>query len=83
MQVVWQVGSDQAIAAAAYVLGIPSASLSPWVHLSVQGQPGGVEAYGAAVSPGQMGVARLRAEKARQRRERDIAKKRRRTSRRK
>ncbi len=77
MEAVRQVGSGQAIAVVAKVLGIPSASLGNWVRQSAQGQLGGVQADGSAakVSPEQMELARLRAENARLRMERDIAKK--------
>ena len=84
MEAVRQVSSGQAIAVVAKVLGIPSASLGNWVRLAAQGQLSGVGADSAAakVSAEQMELARLRAENARLRMERDIAKKRRRTSRR-
>ena len=84
MEAVRQVRSGQAIALVAKVLGIPSASLGNWVRLSAQGQLSGLGADGAAskVSSDLMELARLRAENARLRMERDIAKKRRRTSRR-
>jgi putative transposase len=55
----------------AKVLGIPKASPSNWVRSSDQGQLGG--AGDRQVTPGQMELARLRAELARVKMERDIA----------
>jgi transposase len=57
----------------AKVLGIPKASLSNWVRSSESGQLGG--AGERPVTPEQMELARLRAELARVKMERDIAKK--------
>jgi len=77
LEAVRQVRAGQAIAVVAKVLGIPSASVGNWVRLAAQGQLSGVGADSAAakVSPEQMELARLRAENARLRMERDIAKK--------
>ncbi len=60
----------------ARVLGIPKASLSNWVRQAAKGEmaaPGGDKAR--TVTPEQAELARLRAEVARLRMERDIAKK--------
>ena len=61
----------------AKVLGIPKASLGNWVRQSAKGDLSGAGADDkvARVSPEQMELARLRAENARLRMERDIAKK--------
>ena len=61
----------------AKVLGIPKASLGNWVRLSARTELGGAGGAdkAARVSPEQMEMARLRAENARLRMERDIAKK--------
>src|SRR3990167_7339409 len=72
-EAVRQVRSGQAIAVVAKVLGIPKASLSNWVRLSAKGELGG-GGRSIQVSPEQMEIARLRAENARLRMERDIAK---------
>jgi transposase len=56
----------------AMVLGIPKASRSNWVRSSESGQLGG--AGERPVTPEQMELARLRAELARVKMERDIAK---------
>ena len=68
----------------AKVLGIPKASLGNWVRVSAKGELDGAGGGDKSiqVSPEQMAIARLRAENARLRMERDIAKKPRRTSRR-
>lgn len=83
-EAVRQVRSGQPIAVVAKVLGIPKASLGNWVRLSAKGELDGSGSAdkAAKVSPEQMEIARLRAENARLRMERDIAKKPRRTSRR-
>ena len=83
-EAVRQVRSGQAIAVVAKVLGIPKASLGNWVRLSAKGELDGAGGGDKSiqVSPEQMAIARLRAENARLRMERDIAKKPRRTSRR-
>ncbi len=68
--------SRQAIAVVAKVLGIPKASLGNWVRNAAKGELSGAGADDKAskVSPEQMELARLRAENARLRMERDIAK---------
>jgi transposase len=77
LEAVRQVRAGQAIAVVAKVLGIPKASLANWVRLAAKGSLGGVGDADKAdrVSPEQMEIARLRAEVARLRMERDIAKK--------
>ena len=60
------------------ILGVPAQTLGNWVRLSEKGQLKG--AGDKPVSAGQMELARLKAENARLRMERDILKKRRRTS---
>ena len=82
-EAVRQVRSGQAIAVVAKVLGIPKASLGNWVRLSAKGELDGAGGGDKSiqVSPEQMAIARLRAENARLRMERDIAKKPWRTSR--
>ncbi|TSE27049.1 Transposase [Tepidimonas aquatica] len=84
LEAVRQVRAGRAIAVVAKVLGIPKASLGNWVRLAAKG---GLGSSGGSdktdrVTPDQMEIARLRAEVARLRMERDIAKKPRRTSRR-
>ena len=76
-EAVRQVRSGQPIAVVAKVLGIPKASLGNWVRLSAKGELDGSGSAdkAAKVSPEQMEIARLRAENARLRMERDIAKK--------
>ncbi len=58
------------------MLGIPKASLGNWVRLAAKGELGGADGGDkvAKVSAEQMEIARLRAENARLRMERDIAK---------
>ncbi len=76
LEAVRQVRGGQSIAATAKVLGIPKASLSNWVRQSAKGgDVGGAADKAAGVTPEQMELARLRAEVARLRMERDIAKK--------
>lgn len=77
LEAVRQVRAGQAIAVVAKVLGIPKASLGNWVRLAAKGGLGGSGGADQAdrVSPEQMEIARLRAEVARLRMERDIAKK--------
>ena len=77
LEAVRQVRAGQAIAVVAKVLGIPKASLGNWVRLSSKGELDDVGSADKAtkVSPEQMEIARLRAENARLRMERDIAKK--------
>lgn len=77
LEAVRQVKAGQAIAVVAKVLGIPKGSLGSWVRQSNKGELNGasVDDKAAKVSPEQMELARLRAENARLRMERDIAKK--------
>ena len=77
MEAVRQVRAGQAIAVVAKVLGIPKASLGNWVRNAAKGElsSAGADEKVARVSPEQMELARLRAENARLRMERDIAKK--------
>jgi transposase len=76
VEAVRQVKAGPSAAVVAKVLGIPSASLSNWVRLDAKGQLGGAAANQKApeVRPEQMEIARLRAENARLKMERDIAK---------
>lgn len=76
-QVVRQVRDGQAISVVAKVLGVPKASLSNRVRLAAKGQlaSAGDVQNARAVTPEQALLARLRAEVARLRMERDIAKK--------
>ena len=77
LEAVRQVRAGQAIGVVARVLGIPKASLGNWVRAETKGELPGVAGgeKEAKVSPEQMEIARLRAEVARLRMERDIAKK--------
>ena len=77
LEAVRQVKSGQAISVVARVLNIPKASLSNWVRQDRSGELGSIgDKPGAwVVTPEQMELARLRAEVARLRMERDIAKK--------
>ena len=75
LEAVRQVKGGQSIAVVARVLGIPKASLSNWVRQDVRGPLGGAGDKAVTVTPEQMELARLRAENARLRMERDIAKK--------
>jgi transposase len=77
LEAVRQVRTGQAISVVARVLGIPKASLSNWVRLAAKGELDGGSGDDKApkVSSEQMEIARLRAENARLRLERDIAKK--------
>ena len=77
LEAVRQVRSGQPASVVAKELGIPKASLGNWVRDSGKGASSGVGADDkvAKVSPEQMELARLRAENARLRMERDIAKK--------
>jgi len=75
LEAVRQVRAGQAIAVVAKVLGIPKASLGNWVRQSRKGIVTGVVDKPSSVTPEQMEIARLRAEVARLRMERDIAKK--------
>ena len=75
-EAVRQVESGQAISVVSKVLNIPKASLSNWVRQGRQGSLSGAgDKSSAVVTPEQMELARLRAEVARLRMERDIAKK--------
>jgi transposase len=67
------VKGGQAVSVTAKILGIPKASLDNWVRLSARGELKG--AGDKPVSPEQMELARLRAELARVKMERDILKK--------
>ncbi len=73
MEAVRLVKGGQAVSVTAKILGIPKASLDNWVRLSTKGQLKG--AGDKPVSPEQMELARLRAELARVKMERDILKK--------
>jgi transposase len=73
MEAVRLVQGGQASAVTAKVLGIPKQTLDNWVRLSKKGQLKG--AGDKPVSAEQMELARLRAENARLRMERDILKK--------
>ena len=77
LEAVRQVRSGQPTSVVAKVLGIPKASLGNWVRESAKGALSGVSADDkvSKVSAEQMELARLRAENARLRMERDIAKK--------
>ena len=77
LEAVRRVGAGQAISVVAKVLGIPKASLGNWVRLSAPAELDGAGGADKAVqvSTEQMEMARLRAENARLRMERDIAKK--------
>lgn len=76
LEAVRQVKAGQSIAVTAKVLGIPKTSLSNWVRLSAKGVAlSGAGDKPAAVTAEQMELARLRAEVARLRMERDIVKK--------
>src|ERR1700757_1816235 len=76
LEAVRQVKAGQSISVVAKVLGIPKASLGNWVRQEPSGNVSGAgENKAAAVTPEQMELARLRAENARLRMERDIAKK--------
>ena len=77
LEAVRQVLAGQAIGVVAKVLGIPKASLGNGVRLAAKGPLSGAADADKAtrVSPEQMEIARLRAELARLRMARDIAKK--------
>lgn len=73
-----QVRAGQSAASVARALGIPKASLNNWVRQDARGElgsPQGKQKALTAVTPEQMEIARLRAENARLKVERDIAKK--------
>ena len=82
LEAVRQVRGGQSQPKVAQALGIPKASLSNWVRQANQGQllAGVADEKASRVTPEQMEISRLRAEVARLKMERDIAKKRRRTS---
>jgi transposase-like protein len=82
LEAVRQVKAGRSMAVTAKVLGLPKANLSNWMRLSAKGVLSGARDKPAAVTAEQMELARLRAEVARLRMERDIAKKPQRTSRR-
>ena len=68
--------TGQSISVVSKVLNIPKASLSNWVRLDRGGTLSGTgDKPSAVVTPEQMELARLRAEVARLRMKRDIAKK--------
>ena len=73
LEAVRLVKGGQAASVTAKILGIPKASLENWVRLSAKGEP--KEAGDKPVNPEQMELARLRAELARVKMERDILKK--------
>jgi transposase len=73
LEAVRLVKAGQSVGVMAKVLGIPKASLSNWVRASERGQLSG--AGDKPVTAEQMELARLRAELARVKMERDIAKK--------
>jgi transposase len=77
LEAVRQVQAGQAQSVVAKVLGIPKASLGSWVRRAAKGemQSDVPDVKAAKVTPEQMEIARLRAEVARLRMERDIAKK--------
>ena len=62
--------ASQSIAATAKILGVPEQTLHNWLRAEQKGQLGGPGSK--PVSPEQMEIARLRAENARLRMERDI-----------
>ena len=73
LEAVRLVKAGQAASVTGKVLGIPKATLENWVRLHAKGQLKG--AGDKPVSPEQMELARLRAELARVKMERDILKK--------
>ena len=76
LEAVRQVKAGQSVATVSKVLGIPKASLSNWMRLSAKGVVlSGAGDKPVAITAEQMELARLRAEVARLRMERDIAKK--------
>ena len=75
LEAVRQVKAGQSLTVTAKVLGIPKASLGTWVRESAKGLLSTVTDNRSVVTPEQMELARLRAEVARLRMERDIAKK--------
>lgn len=83
LEAVRLVQSGQSQMQVCQMLGIPKASLGSWVRQAKVGtlKLRGADGAACKVTPEQMELARLRAENARLRMERDTAKKRRRTSR--
>lgn len=76
VEAIRQVKAGAAIGVISRVLGVPKATLGNWVRQSSRGELGGMGgSQAAAVTPEQMEITRLRAENARLRMERDIAKK--------
>jgi len=73
MEAVRLVKGGQAVSVTAKILGVPKASLDNWVRLAGKGRLQG--AGDKPVSPEQMELARLRAELARVKMERDILEK--------
>ena len=74
LEAVRQVNAGRSVAEVARVLSMPKSSLANWVRLDAKGELSD-EAKIASVTPEQMELARLRAENARLRMERDIVKK--------
>ena len=70
LEAVRLVRCGQSIAATARILGLADQTLHNWIRAEQQGRLGG--AGSKPVSPEQMEIARLRAENARLRMERDI-----------
>ena len=75
LEAIRQVREGEPISVVAKVLGIPKASLGNWVQLAAKGEIAGAGDKARTVTPEQAELARLRAEVARLRMERDIAKK--------
>lgn len=77
LEAVRQVKAGQSGAVVAKVLGIPSSSVANWVRLDAKGELDNATASHKAqdVTSEQMEIARLRAENARLKIERDIGKK--------
>jgi transposase len=73
MEAVRLVKAGQAVPVTAKILGVPTQTLGNWIRLSSRGELKG--AGDKPVSPEQMELARLRAECARLKMERDILKK--------
>ena len=75
LEAVRQVQSGQAISMVGKVLSIPKATLGKWVRQAHRVPAGLTVGQASSVTPEQMELSRLRAEVARLRMERDIAKK--------
>lgn len=75
-EAVRQVKAGRAASVVAKTLGMPKASLTNWVRAEAKGQLGvtGAGVVAPTVTPEQAEIARLRAENARLKMERDIAK---------